>query len=61
MPFLDLLTQTATIKEYSETNVGGVIKKVWTDKHIDLPARLKSNRGTEKVFAENREKYVRGI
>ena len=60
MAFKDLLAQTATIKEHSESNVGGVVKKVWTDKYTDLPARLKANRGAEKVGAENLEKYVRG-
>jgi len=60
MSFIDLLTQTATIKEHSESNVGGVVKKVWTDKYTALPARLKANRGAEKVGAENLEKYVRG-
>lgn len=60
MAFKDLLTQSATIKEHTESNVGGVVKKVWTVKYADLPARLKANRGTEKVGVENLEKYVRG-
>ena len=60
MAFKDLLTQTASITECSENNVGGVVKKVWADKYTALPARLKANRGAEKVGAENLEKYVRG-
>lgn len=60
MAFKDLLTQSATIKERTESNVGGVAKKVWSEKYASLPARLKGNRGTEKVGAENLEKYVRG-
>ena len=60
MAFKDLLTQSATIKEHTENNVGGVVKKVWAVKYANLPARLKANRGTEKVGAENFEKYVRG-
>lgn len=60
MAFKDLLTQMATIKEHSESNIGGVVKKVWADKYTALPARLKVNRGAEKVGAENLEKYVRG-
>lgn len=60
MAFQGLLTQTATIKECSESNVGGVVKKVWTDKYSNLPARLSANRGTLKVGLENIEKYVRG-
>ena len=33
---------------------------MWTVKYADLPARLKANRGTEKVGVENLEKYIRG-
>jgi len=60
MSFLDLLTQTATIKECTESNIGGISKKVWADKYTALPARLTANRGTVKVGTENLEKYVRG-
>lgn len=60
MSFLNLLTQTATIKECTESNIGGIVKKVWTDKYTALPARLTANRGTTKVGLENLEKYVRG-
>ncbi|QQS59455.1 hypothetical protein IPN35_01010 [Candidatus Peregrinibacteria bacterium] len=60
MAFQGLLTQTATIKECTESNVGGVVKKVWTDKYSNLLARLSANRGTVKVGTENIEKYVRG-
>ena len=60
MSFQNLLTQLVTIKECIENNVGGVAKKVWTEKYTNLPARLKANRGTEKVGAENFEKYIRG-
>lgn len=58
--FSNLLTQSGTIKEATEENVGGVVKKVWMVKYSNLSARLKANRGTEKVGAENLEKYVRG-
>ena len=60
MAYKDLLTQSATIKEHTESNVGGVVKKVWAVKYANLPARFKANRGIEKVGTENFEKYVRG-
>ncbi len=60
MTFTNLLTQTAAIKEHTESNIGGVVKKEWTVKYSDLPARLKANKGTEKFGTENLEKYVRG-
>jgi hypothetical protein len=60
MAFKDLLTESATIKEATEENIGGIAKKVWVVKYAGLPARLKANRGVEKVGTENLEKYVRG-
>ena len=59
MAFIDFLTQTATIQEYVESNVGGVSKKTWSDKYLDIPARLSVNRGGMKSGAEGIEKYTK--
>lgn len=60
MSFHDFLTQTATIQNATESNIGGIPKKAWADLHTGVPARLVANRGSTKTATEHLERSVRG-